>query len=1434
MAISTNGTVLARVAGALYNTQMSNATYKEVAALDPSALVNVLYARDFNTVSDTTVATTLVANLGLSTVAGLSSWVAAQLTAAGSNKGAKVVELLNGFAQMSADATYGAASTAFNTKVDSALAMSQTTDNAGGTFGSISTAVAGKTFSLTAGTNNFTGTSGNDTFDGGLTTSSLQTLNSGDSLDGGAGNDELFAVVNGSVTPTVLKNIEKVSITNTALASVIDLSNSTGITTLTSQGATNTTTLQGIDKTLAPTVQDTAFAHTVTFASTTGSSDAATINLQNVTGSAVLTSAGIETLTLNSIGSSTNVLGVPVFDKATKLNVTGTAGLTLGTLVTSSALITNVDASALAPTSGIGVTATIAGTSASSISGSSGNDTLTVTTSTGSDSISGGAGTDSITFTAGFATTDSVNGGDGTDTLTTTAALIVTASATTPTTYTVTNIETITANTAHATGQSYTPTNISATANTLNLAGATDTALSGNGDAVTVVGPASAFTLGFGLSGAANGATAGGGILGGANTYTITDTGTAITDSLTINNRAVNSTSGAQLAVFASSNFSITGYETVTLNNGSVGGVAQQVGTVTLAADAGGTTTLNLTGANNITLGVVTANVIDASALTATGTAVGASTSAVQMVTNSTATTITGSAGIDNLFGNTATASSVSGGTGADSITGGSGGDTLLGGAGADSIVAGGGNDSIDAGAGNDNVYMVATLSAADTIVGGDDSDTLTFDTTVAHTAAIGARVSGFETLTAISAVATLDMSVYSNNTGFTRVNVATGTNSITKAAAELVNVGSTAAVTALTFARTTNTSADALNLRLGATTGADLTHAAITASGEETITLTNSATSNPTTAQTVTTLSAAALTTLNIAGSGGMIVTNPITGATSLATVVDSRSGANVLTLDLSSSTVATTFTGSANGTGQTTLTMGSGANIVNLGGTGNSSITGGSGAESMTGSSGADTLVGGLGADTLSGGSGADSLSGGSGADSISGGAGDDTISTDSGADTIDGGDGTDILALSAAFTDLTTDTITNVETLNMGGFAGSMSIANHTAFTTVSSPGAITLSDAGTIAAKAGVATYVFAAGTNTFTASTTAVVNSVTGSTGADTFNFGLDGTNANQVFTAADTVLGGTGTDTINFTGNLDFSVTLGAATIFTGIESMVFANTTTPVTVIVDDGTLAGGEKMTIDGSSATSALGIMTFNAAAETGTTSAYNLIGGLAADVLSGGAGADSITGNAGIDTISNQPTGIATSSPDILSGGAGVDTFILRGDAASAAPATAVALVPRVNDFTIIDVIQLSNTTANYTAGVGTMIGGGAAAAGATGLTSVATATGSAIATVAATDVVILSTGLATGASIQAMFNTAIGANTITGYAAASSIFVTYFDTTTLQMNILVANVAGGASATNLETADVVGLVGVVDMSAATYAALTNANFSIIAA
>jgi hypothetical protein len=201
---------------------MSNATYKEVAALDPSALANVLYARDFNTVSDATVASTLVTNLGLSSVDGLSNWVAAQLTAAGANKGAKVVELLNSFAQMSADATYGAAATAWNTKVDAALALSQTTDNKGGTFEAVGVVVVSNaTFTLTTSVDTKTLGAGNDTFD-----ATNLTFGSNDIIDGGVGSDTLNITNNGTAALTlpaaVVSNVETINIRNLSATSSAD------------------------------------------------------------------------------------------------------------------------------------------------------------------------------------------------------------------------------------------------------------------------------------------------------------------------------------------------------------------------------------------------------------------------------------------------------------------------------------------------------------------------------------------------------------------------------------------------------------------------------------------------------------------------------------------------------------------------------------------------------------------------------------------------------------------------------------------------------------------------------------------------------------------------------------------------------------------------------------------------------------------------------------------------------------------------------------------------------------------------------------------------------------------------------------------------------------------------------------------------------------
>ena len=130
MAISTNGTVLTRLVGGLYNTTLSNASYTEdVAKLKTAADVNTyandLYARDFAGKTDLAVANILLANLNLSSVTGLNNWVSAQLTAAGTgNKGAKIISLLNDFSNMdSTDATYGTAVSAFNAKIDSAQAL---------------------------------------------------------------------------------------------------------------------------------------------------------------------------------------------------------------------------------------------------------------------------------------------------------------------------------------------------------------------------------------------------------------------------------------------------------------------------------------------------------------------------------------------------------------------------------------------------------------------------------------------------------------------------------------------------------------------------------------------------------------------------------------------------------------------------------------------------------------------------------------------------------------------------------------------------------------------------------------------------------------------------------------------------------------------------------------------------------------------------------------------------------------------------------------------------------------------------------------------------------------------------------------------------------------------------------------------------------------
>jgi len=163
-------------------------------------LANTLYARDFAKSTDLAVATTLLANLGLASQAGLDAWVAAQLTAAGAaNKGAKIVSLLNDFAGLASDATWGTYATAFNTKVDAALAASQKTGSVEAKFEAAGTvASTAATFTLTTGVDTgaaFTGSAGNDTFN-----ATVATLGALDVIDAGLGSDILSVVETNSIT----------------------------------------------------------------------------------------------------------------------------------------------------------------------------------------------------------------------------------------------------------------------------------------------------------------------------------------------------------------------------------------------------------------------------------------------------------------------------------------------------------------------------------------------------------------------------------------------------------------------------------------------------------------------------------------------------------------------------------------------------------------------------------------------------------------------------------------------------------------------------------------------------------------------------------------------------------------------------------------------------------------------------------------------------------------------------------------------------------------------------------------------------------------------------------------------------------------------------------------------------------------------------------
>ena len=1282
MAISTNGTIITRLAGALYGEYLSNASYTEVSTTAPATVAANFLTNDFAGKTDAQIATTVLTNLSLTTVTGLDNWVAAQLTAAGSTtatKGAKLVEMLNSFANMTADATYGASATAFNAKVAASLTLSQTAGSKGGSFATADVvAVTNSTIELTTGVDqgeDFTGGAGADTF-----TADATTLTAGDSLVGGAGTDTLrltSATAGTYGVGVTASSVENLTATATA-ETTVNASGMADATTVTNNGSTAALTVNNLKAIPAVNVTGASAATTITPVATAiaGSTDSMTITLNGVgtSGNTTVTADGIETMNVATTGSTSgsSTTNVTIASTAMKtLNVTGTAAAYLVADMSNANSTTTGTVTSDAGAHDISLT-NIATTAKLSVDMGAGNDAVRVVNIAAVQTIAGGEGTDTLVYTGLSAVTNLTSAN-------------------------VTGFETV---------------KMSAVTNP-SFALAASTVQYTTAPAGTYTGLTTGGTLNLDIGGSVTLASAYSATSTTANVYS----GTA--DSLTVN---VGKSTTAATTTVASSVVSAAGMETVTINNLALASnlTARTVGITDTTSTTGTTKSLTVTGGAATTItatasGTSALTKVDASAVSGDVTFAGSVSTA--------GAAITGGAGNDTLAG----------GTGADTLTGGDGNDSLTGGSGADSITAGAGNDTL------------VGSNGADALTGGDGADVYVFATnaTTASTAVTTSTASAYDTVYGfvtgtdkISITGTYAPVAFLGN--FTNIQAALAANAASgvadKSAAFVIGenslyvfgtTGTTLSVDDMVIKFDGVTALDGKDLYIGTQgTGNLITLSA--ASGQTT----NSASNTLAAATTVGTntpvdsalttafddtiaLKATFLTGATIQGGSGVdtlaltlgTAAQATTNIPSTVTGIEKITLANYTATSTSDKYYDVTMT-SGNVPANTTLTVTSSSTGVKFDGSvWTSSIFDASAAMvdstyklSFTGSDANDSVTGGPGNDTIVGSAGNDTLTAGAGSDSLSGGTGNDTFVMAANltlADTISGSTGVaDTLTFTnpAAAAATMLDNVSSVETITYTPVVASASASTQRAVNIIT-PTALSTFAADSAVRVIGVANAY--ASVYDFT-SVTGGSLSVTGSTGDDIIT-GSD--------TLADTLIGGGGADTISGLGGADkITITTGDTSVLGGAgadtiaagatlttadtinggddsDTLTFTNPSSAAataidkvtaveaitwTSVVGDGT-EGGQRtvnaITVSDASLfdadTTAVTVTIaggYSVAADFGyLTRGITIADGAGLSTLTGGAGADTIGGGAGADTI------VGGAGSDSLTGGEGVDAI-----------------------------------------------------------------------------------------------------------------------------------------------------------------------------
>lgn len=602
--ISTNSTEVARFAGAVYGLVLDYATMNEVLATANSVgldnVINGVFTADFGTATDASVATTIATNLGLTgTLAtGAENYITGVLAGtAPAAKGVAIMNMLNLFASLATDATWGTAVTAWENTVANAVNYGQDAANVvNTTIQAVET--QGQTFTLTQGTDHFTGgPSGHNIFNGFLDTPSkgalpdTSTFTAFDTLNGGTGGNNVFNLtadntqmpVGISVTNIQTMNLNLVKGTGSAVN--YNVSGFTGLNTLNvTQGTANAATTVTTD---APTV---TMAGGGAFTLTDGTTTGAITSLSVSANTGAVTTSGVSALTSVSLTNENQnvtisnatakhtqnlalnqVTGGTITDAAAttvSVSTSGTAskGVTLATAaataMTVSAAVnlslnaaTTVNQAALATITGTGAGALTWDVSAIgatltdvNLAGSSGNNTIILNAA--KTTFEGGSGNDTVTVAA--APTVALNGGAGVNTIIENATTDILTGVTTLTNFQTLGLGAVAAVTNYdATGFSHLSVNGITNAGTVtagfaNVAAGTDLTLTGNAGTITYAlanstGTADVLALTLNDAGT-NGAYANTVIASGIETVNITadsTAATASTESLTLTDTAV-------------------------------------------------------------------------------------------------------------------------------------------------------------------------------------------------------------------------------------------------------------------------------------------------------------------------------------------------------------------------------------------------------------------------------------------------------------------------------------------------------------------------------------------------------------------------------------------------------------------------------------------------------------------------------------------------------------------------------------------------------------------------------------------------------------------------------------------------------------------------------------------------------------------------------